>query len=115
LKFRPRPAFVVLLSRLLLHATVQFPDVNCHLCLMLRTHAPWDTTVCRTFGDCDASRRIASMGQCEVQIQADGGRAEPIHWKWCLIPRMHGFELACFRCGIPAAVASFLLIDCLVD
>jgi len=28
---------------LLLHATVQFPDVNCHRCLMLCTHAPWDT------------------------------------------------------------------------
>ncbi len=63
----------------------------------------------------DASRRIASMGQCEVQIQADGGRAERIHWKSCLIPRMHGFELVCFRCGIPAVVVSFLLIDCLVD
>jgi hypothetical protein len=33
----------------------------------------------------------------------------------CLIPRMHAFELVCFRCGIPAAVVSFLLIDCLVD
>ena len=33
---------------------------------------------CRTFRAWDASRRIASMGQCEVQIQADGGRAEPI-------------------------------------
>ena len=70
---------------------------------------------CRTFRSWDASRRGASIGQREVQIQADGGRAEPIHWKSCLIPRMHGFELACFRCGIPAAVVSFLLIDCLVD
>ena len=38
-----RMAFVVLLALLLLHATVQFPDVNCHRCLMLCTHAPWDT------------------------------------------------------------------------
>ena len=68
-----------------------------------------------TFRGWDASRRIASMGQCEVQIQADGGRAEPIHWTSCLIPRMRGFELVWFRCGIPAVVVSFLLIDCLVD
>ncbi len=31
---------------------------------------------------------VASMGQREVQIQADGGRAEPIYWKSCLIPLM---------------------------
>ena len=43
---------------------------------------------CRTFRGWDASQRIASMGQCEVQIQADGARAEPIHWKSCLIPLM---------------------------
>jgi hypothetical protein len=71
----------------------------------------------RAFRGWDASgRRIAPMGQCEVQIQADaGGRAEPLHWKSCLIPLAHGFELVCFRCGIPAVVVSFLLIDCLVD
>ena len=23
-------------------ATVRFPDVNCHLCQMLRTNTPWD-------------------------------------------------------------------------
>ena len=28
---------------------------------------------------------------------------------------MHGFELVWFRCGIPAVVVSFLLIDCLDD
>jgi hypothetical protein len=32
-----------------------------------------------------------------------------------LIPLMHGLELVCFRCGIPAVDVSFLLIDCLVD
>ena len=69
----------------------------------------------RTVRGWDASRRIAPMGQCEVQIQADVGRAEPIHWKSCLIPLMHGFELVWFRCGIPAVVVSFLLIDCLDD
>ena len=69
----------------------------------------------RTVCGWDASRRIAPMGQCEVQIQADVGRAEPIHWKSCLIPLMHGFELVWFRCGIPAVVVSFLLIDCLDD
>ena len=68
----------------------------------------------RTIRGWDVSQRIASMGQCEVQIQADGGRAETVHWKSCLIPLMHGLELVCSRCGIPAAVVSFLLIDCLV-
>ena len=28
------------------------------------------------------------MGQREVQIQADSARAEPVHWKSCLIPLM---------------------------
>ncbi len=93
------------------HATVQFPDVNCDFCLILIPY--------RTFRGWDASpgRRIASMGQCEVQIKADGARAEQTHWKLCLIPLMHGFELAvCFRCGMPAAqvAVSFLLINCLV-
>ena len=58
----------------------------------------------RTFRGWDASRRIASMGQCEVQIQADGRRAEPIHWKSCLIPLMHEFELVRSRYGMPAVV-----------
>ena len=31
---------------------------------------------CRTFGACDATRRVASIGQREVQIQADSRRAE---------------------------------------
>ncbi len=77
--------------------------------------------VYRTFHGWDASRRTASMGQCEVQIQADGRRAEPIHWKSpCLIgtaitgmitgPLMHGFELARFRCGMPAAVCFVLAV-----
>ncbi len=69
----------------------------------------------RAFCGWDASRRIAPMGQCGVQIQAGGGRAEPIHWKSCLVPLIHGLELVCSRCGIPAVVVSFLLIDCLVD
>jgi hypothetical protein len=55
------------------------------------------------------------MGQREVQIQADGGRAEPIQWKADLIPLLHGFVFVCCRCGMPAVVVSFLLIDCLVD
>ena len=58
----------------------------------------------RTLRGWDASRRIASMGQCEVQIQADGRRAEPIHWKSCLIPLMHEFELVRSRYGMPAVV-----------
>ncbi len=41
------------------------------------------------------------MGQREVQIQADGGRAELAHWKSYLIPLMHELELVsgCFRYG----------------
>jgi hypothetical protein len=31
--------------------------------------------LCRTFRGWDATRRVASIGQREVQIQADGGRA----------------------------------------
>ncbi len=56
----------------------------------------------------DALRQLGSAAQCEVQIQADGGRAEPNHWKSRLIPLMHGIELVCVRCGIPAVVVSFL-------
>ncbi len=69
----------------------------------------------RTSRGWDASRHVASMGQWEVQIKADDGRAEPIRWKSCLIPLMHGFELVCFRCGMPAAVVSFLLRTLLID
>ncbi len=70
---------------------------------------------CRTFRGWHATRRVASIGQREVQIQADGRRAERVHWKSCLIPRMHAFELVYFRCGMPAVVVSILLIDFLVD
>ncbi len=56
----------------------------------------------------DALRQWGSA--TEVQIQADGGRAERVHWKSCLISPMHGFELVCFRCGIPAVVC-FVLAD----
>ena len=48
------------------------------LCLMLCTNAPWDTIPSRRFKlfyGWDASRHAASIGQREVQIQADGGRA----------------------------------------
>jgi hypothetical protein len=61
-------------------------------------HVSWHTGM-----RADALRQ---WGQCEVQIQVDGGRAEPIQRKSCLIPLAHGFELeqACFRCGIPVTV-----------
>ncbi len=45
---------------------------------MLCTNAPWDTIPSRRFKlfyGWDASRHAASIGQREVQIQADGGRA----------------------------------------
>jgi hypothetical protein len=57
-------------------------------------------------------RADALMGQCKFQIQADGRRAKPIHWKSCLIPLMHGYELVCFRCGIPAVVC---FVHCFAD
>ena len=62
----------------------------------------------------DALRTCTSMGQCEVQIQADGGRAEPIHWESCLIPLMAWVRTRLFPLQDAAVVASFLLIDGLV-
>jgi hypothetical protein len=41
---------------------------------MSRTNAPWGTS---TFRRWDASRDVAAMGRRGVQIQADGGHAEP--------------------------------------
>ena len=58
LKFRPGgPAFVVLLA-LIVHATVRFPDVNCHFCLMLRTHAPWDTMLHVSWLGCEPTHCV---------------------------------------------------------
>ncbi len=112
-----------LIDCLIVHATVQFPDVNCHLGLMLpvRTHwhAPCDTIPHLSWLGCEPTH-CAPMGQCEVQIQVDGGRHWAVRSQFtgnheCLIPRMHGSELVCFRCGMPAAGVSILLIECLVD
>jgi hypothetical protein len=44
---------------------------------------------------------VASMVQREVQIQADGARAEPIQWRSCLIPLMARAQLG-FQEGPPA-------------
>ena len=46
---------------------------------------------CCTVRGWDPSRRVASIGQREFQIQADSARAEtataePVQWKSCLIP-----------------------------
>ncbi len=71
---------------LIASSTVRFPDVNCHYvrcCARMRRGIP-----CCTVRAWDSSRRVASIGQCEDQIQADGARAEPIQWKSCLIPLM---------------------------
>ncbi len=81
----------------------------------LRTNTPCDTMPRRSWLGSEPAR--ASMGQREVLIQADGARAEPIKRKSCLIPLMAwariGFSF-CFRCGMPAVVGSFSLIDGLV-
>ena len=54
------------------------------------------------------------MGQREVQIQADGARAEPIYWKSRLIPLMAWVRTRLFPLQDATVVASFLLIDGLV-
>ena len=96
------------------HATVQFPDVNCHSGLILRPHAPCDSIPRLSWLGCepthcvngavrgpDSSGRWA-CGANSLEIVFDSANA-------CV------FEMVCFRCGIPAVVVSFLLIDCLVD
>ena len=82
--------FGALIGRLLI-ATVQFPDVNCHSCAMLRTNLRRGIPCRPTVRGWDPSRRVASIGQREFQIQADSARAEtataePVQWKSCLIP-----------------------------
>ncbi len=64
----------------------------------------------------DALRQWGSArSRFKRTVGACGANSVEIVFDSCLIPRMHGFELVCFRCGIPAVVVSFLLIDCLVD
>jgi hypothetical protein len=72
---------------------------------------------------CHTARSVAGMradalrqwGSARSRFKRTVGvRRAPFHWKSCLIPLIHGLELVlvCFRCGIPAAVVSFLLVDC---
>ena len=60
---------------------------------------------CRTFRGWDATRRVASIGQREVQIQADGGRAA---WRaeTIMMQIVHDFSAAAgssFRASADAA------------
>jgi hypothetical protein len=65
---------------------------------------------CSTVRRWDPSRRVASMGQREVQIQADGARAEPIQWKSCLIPLMAWVRTRLFPLR-DASCCCFVLAD----
>ena len=99
-------------SLMVVHATVQFPDVNCHRCLMLCTHAPWDTiphvswlgcepTHCvnGAVGGPDSSGRWA-CGANSLEIVFDSANA----WvRTGLSPLRH------------TSCCCFVLADCLVD
>ena len=101
-------------SLIVVHATVQFPDVNCHRCLMLCTHAPWDTIPHVSWLGCEPTHCVnGAVGGPDSSGRCACG-ANPLEIVFDSADGM-GSSLSVSAAGCQLLLSSLLLIDCLVD